>query len=91
MDSQGRMPREGHTLERSAALTMVGPLEAFPHVDSRASVEDSMEVAFTGAAAFMAAADTGESVHFYIRKLRYGEQDHAHYKFENCDTSSQAG
>jgi len=50
-----------------------------------------MEVAFTGAAAFMAAADTGESIHFNIRKLPYGEQDHAHYKFENRDTSSQAG
>jgi hypothetical protein len=50
-----------------------------------------MEVVSTGAAAFMAAADTGESVHFYIRKLRYGEKDHAHYKVENRDTSSQAG
>jgi hypothetical protein len=43
---------------------MVGLPEAFPHVDSRASVEDSMEVVSTGAAAFMAAADTGDSVHF---------------------------
>jgi hypothetical protein len=43
---------------------MVGPLEAFPHVDSRASVEDSMEVVSTGAAAFMAAAGTGDSVDF---------------------------
>jgi hypothetical protein len=83
------MPREEHTLERSAALTMVGPPEVFPHVDSRASVEDSMEVDSTGAAVFMA-ADTGESVHFYIRKLRYGEQDHAHYKFETRDSSWKA-
>jgi len=64
MDSRGRMPREGHTPERSAVLITVGPLEAFPHVDSRASVEDSMEVVFTGAAAFMAAAGTGDSVDF---------------------------
>jgi hypothetical protein len=42
----------------------VGPLEAFPHVDSRALVEDSMEVVSTGAAAFMAAAGTGDSVDF---------------------------
>ena len=79
-DSQGRIPREGHTLERSAALTTVVPLEAFPHVDSRASVGDSTEVVFTGAAVSMAAADTDESIHFNTRKVRYGEQDHAQYK-----------
>src|ERR1700751_4785652 len=62
-DSQERMPRAGHTLERLAALTMVGRHEDFQHVDSPASVGDSMAVVSTGAVAFMAAADTGNSVH----------------------------
>lgn len=89
MGSRERAQKEGHTLERSVALTMVGPPEVFPRVDSPASVEDSMEVVSTGVAAvaFMAAEDTGDSVHFYRRKQRYGEQDHAHYKFEIRDSS----
>jgi hypothetical protein len=89
MDSRERMPRAGYTLEPSAALTMAEPPEVFPRVDNPASVEDSMEVVSTGVAAvaFMAAEDTGDSVHFCRRKLRYGEQDHAHCKCETRDSS----
>src|SRR5438270_12867224 len=70
MDSRGRIPRAGHTLERLAALTTGGPPEASPHVGSRASVEDSMEVVSIGAAAFTAEAGTGDTVHFYKTNLR---------------------
>src|SRR5579872_1269 len=78
MDSQGRIPREGHTLEHSAALTTVEHLEASPHVGSRASVEDSTEVVSTEAAAFMWAADTGDSVELPQTGLKIGRRSHAH-------------
>jgi hypothetical protein len=49
-----------------------------------------MEVVSTWAVAFMAVADAGEPGILRNGDLQHGEQDHAHYKPKNRDSSSKA-
>jgi hypothetical protein len=69
MDSRHRTPSPAPIRAHSAALITEVPRAASPHVDSRASVEVSTEVAVVTVAAV-----TDDPFHFHKCNLEHGEQ-----------------